>query len=158
VAQIDGIAQPIDAGAARRLAAKAEIIPVVLGSDSEVLDLGRASRAFTRAQRRALEERDGGCASCGRPGAYAEAHHLTWWSRGGTSDLDNGILLCTACHHRVHNDGWEIRIDPPAGARGDRPNRRRTGGTVWFIPPAHIDPARTPRLRGRARFDWRLAA
>ncbi|GAA4354127.1 HNH endonuclease [Microbacterium rhizosphaerae] len=158
VAQIDGIAQPIDAGAARRLAAKAEIIPVVLGSDSEVLDLGRASRAFTRAQRRALEERDGGCASCGLPGAYAEAHHLTWWSRGGTSDLDNGILLCTTCHHRVHNDGWEIRIDPPPGARGDRPNRRRTGGTVWFIPPAHIDPARTPRLGGRARFDWRLAA
>ncbi|MGO4690327.1 DUF222 domain-containing protein [Glaciibacter sp. 2TAF33] len=39
-AQIDGIEQPISAGTVRRLAAEAEIIPMVLGGDSEVLDLG----------------------------------------------------------------------------------------------------------------------
>ncbi|MFT4229948.1 MAG: DUF222 domain-containing protein [Microbacterium sp.] len=152
IAAIDGIAQPIDAGTARRMAATAEIIPIVLGADSEVLDVGRAHRSFTRAQRLALEERDGGCASCGLPGSYAEAHHLTWWSRGGPTDLRNGILLCTACHHRIHNEGWEIRIDPPPTS-GDV-----TAGTAWFIPPAHVDPARTPRLGGRSRFDWVRAA
>jgi hypothetical protein len=164
IAEIDGIAQPIDAGTARRMAAGAEIIPVVLGTDSEVLDVGRAARSFTRAQRLALHERDGGCASCGLPGAYTEAHHLLWWSRGGPTDLCNGILLCTSCHHRVHDDGWEIRIDPPPGGdgrgrgRGRGRKRNLTGGTVWFIPPAHIDPTRTPRLGGRARRGWRLAA
>ncbi|MFT4050725.1 MAG: DUF222 domain-containing protein [Microbacterium sp.] len=149
---IDGITQPIDAGTARRLAATAEIIPIVLGAESEVLDLGRASRVFTRAQRLALAERDGGCASCGLPSSYAEAHHLTWWSHDGPTDLRNGILLCTACHHRIHNEGWEIRIDPPPGSRD------ATAGTVWFIPPAHIDPERAPRLGGRARFDGARAA
>jgi hypothetical protein len=161
VAEIDGIVQPVDAGTARRMAAGAEIIPVVLGTDSEVLDVGRAARSFTRAQRLALYERDGGCASCGLPGAYTEAHHLLWWSRGGPTDVCNGILLCTACHHRVH-DGWEIRIDPPPGldGRGRSGGRKRSlmGARVWFIPPAHIDPTRTPRLGGRARHGWRLAA
>lgn len=162
VAEIDGIGQPVDAATARRMAAAAEIIPVVLGTDGEVLDLGRATRSFTRAQRLALHERDGGCAACGLPGAYAEAHHLVWWSRGGRTDLHNGVLLCTACHHRVHDDGWEIRIDPPPRNRPTESRRdaRRdlAGETVWFIPPAYLDPARTPRLGGRARFGWKLAA
>jgi hypothetical protein len=143
VATIDGIAQPIDAGTARRMAADAEVIPIVLGTDSEVLDVGRKRRLFSRAQRLALWERDGGCASCGAPPAMTEAHHIGWWSRGGSTDLGNGVLLCTGCHHTIHRDGWEIRID---------------GRDVWLIPPAHIDPARTPRLGGRRRFDYRRAA
>src|SRR5690606_11200020 len=40
-ATIAGVDEPISAGTARRLAADAELIPVVLGADSEVLDLGR---------------------------------------------------------------------------------------------------------------------
>lgn len=41
-----------------------------------------------------------------------------------------------------------------------RASRGATGGTVYFIPPAHIDPGRTPRLGGRKRFDaaWGLVA
>ncbi|MDL9978541.1 HNH endonuclease [Microbacterium sp. ASV49] len=151
VAEIDGVSQPIDAGTARRMCANAEIIPLVLGADSEILDFGKARRPFSRAQRLALEERDGGCVFCGLPGSYAEAHHVEWWSRGGPTDLTNGVLLCTACHHRIHNDGWEIRIETPPGAHA-------TAGVVWFIPPPHIDPARTPRIGGRARFDWVQAA
>lgn len=148
VATIDGVAQPIDAGTARRMAANGNVIPCVLGADSEILDWGRAKRFFTPAQRMALVERDGGCASCGLPPGMTEAHHLRWWDRHeGPTDLRNGILLCTRCHHLVHNEGWEIRIDPPP--RGDV-----TAGTVWFIPPAHIDRARTPRLGGRKRFDF----
>lgn len=151
VAEIDGIARPVDAGAVRRMAGNAEIVPCVLGGDSEVLDFGVRRRPFTRAQRLALEERDGGCASCGLPGSFAEAHHLTWWSAGGATDLENGALLCTACHHRIHDQGWRIRIDPP-------PSGNVTGGTVWFIPPPDIDPRGTPRIGGRARFGWPAAA
>lgn len=151
-ATIDGTAQPIDAATARRMAADAEVIPCVLGGDSEILDFGRARRLFSRAQKLALVERDGGCAFCGLPPQYAEGHHLRWWDRdhGGT-DLTNAILLCTGCHHRVHADDWQIRVDPP-------PSGDATGGSVWFFPPRHLDPAQTPRLGGRRRFDFSLVA
>ncbi|TYL52875.1 HNH endonuclease signature motif containing protein [Agromyces mariniharenae] len=138
-ARIDGLDQPISAGTARRMAADAELIPAVLGRESLPLDLGRAARLFTKAQRLALGERDGGCASCGQNIAYVEAHHIFWWLRdAGPTDLSNGVLLCSFCHHMIHRDGWEIR----------------PGATeVWFIPPPHVDPAQVPRLGGRARFE-----
>ena len=138
-AAIDGLDQPISAATARRLAADAEVIPAVLGGERVPLDLGRATRLFTKAQRLALGERDGGCASCGQNIGYVEAHHIRWWQRdAGPTDLANGVLLCSFCHHRMHRENWGIRA---------------TRDSVWFIPPPHIDPARTPRLGGRARFD-----
>ncbi|MFE6256600.1 DUF222 domain-containing protein [Agromyces sp. NPDC057865] len=136
-AQFDGHDHPISAGTARRMAADAELIPAVLGGDSLPLDLGRAARLFTRAQRLALGERDGGCASCGQNIAYVEAHHIDWWHRDtGATDLSNGVLLCSFCHHMIHREGWQIRPGP---------------SEVWFIPPPHVDPAQVPRLGGRAR-------
>ncbi|GGD69756.1 HNH endonuclease signature motif containing protein [Microbacterium murale] len=142
-ATIDGIDQPISAAAARRMAADGGVIPCVLGGDSEILDWGRKKRFFTKAQRLALAERDGGCAMCNLPPEMVKAHHMRWWKRHhGRTDLSNGILLCESCHHRIHDNGWEIYID------GAGVNAR-----VWFIPPTHVDPARTPRLGGRARFD-----
>ncbi|MGO1544673.1 MAG: DUF222 domain-containing protein [Gulosibacter sp.] len=149
LASIDGNTL-IDIATARKLAAAANIIPAVLGTDGAVLDLGRDARHFSRAQRLALVERDGGCAFCGLPPSMTEAHHIRWWkAHDGTTNLDNGILLCTTCHHRVHA-GWDIRIvhNPEAP-----PGARRSGGTVWFIPPATIDPRQEPRLGGRKRFD-----
>lgn len=130
-----------DALAARRLASDVEVIPWVMGGDGEILDWGRDKRGFTKAQRLALAERDGGCACCGAPVAWAEVHHIQWWSRGGRTGLSNGILPCTACHHRIHDDGWEIRI----GGGGIH-------AAVWFIPPPWIDPARAPRPGGRRRY------
>ena len=138
-ARIDGIDEPISAATARRMAADAEVIPAVLGGPSLPLDLGRAARLFSRAQRLALGERDGGCASCGQNIAYVEAHHIDWWERdAGPTDLANGVLLCSFCHHAVHREGWGIRA---------------TAGSVWFIPPPHVDPQRMLRLGGRARFE-----
>ncbi|WP_432806393.1 HNH endonuclease [Microbacterium neungamense] len=61
---------------------------------------------------------------------------------GGGTDLSNGILLCVACHHRIHDDGWEIRIEGTG-----------VTATPVFIPPPWLDPQRTPRRGGRARFD-----
>ncbi|WP_308799574.1 DUF222 domain-containing protein [Agromyces silvae] len=139
LAEIDGIDRPIAAATARKLAADAELIPIVLGADSAPLDLGRATRLFTKPQRIALMERDGGCACCGANITYAEAHHIQWWARDhGRTDLANGVMLCTSCHHRIHDQGWRIHTDGPR---------------IWFIPPPHIDPSQHPRLGGRARFD-----
>jgi hypothetical protein len=137
--QIDGVSTPVSAGTVRRMAADAHLIPVVLGTDSEVLDLGRTHRLFSRVQKLALAERDGGCAwtGCPHPPSYTEAHHIRWWdSDHGPTNLANGILLCRSHHHRVHHDEWDIQV---------REN------VPYFIPPAHIDPHRRPRPGGRIR-------
>jgi hypothetical protein len=137
--QIDAVPSPVSAGTVRRMAADAHLIPAVLGSHSEVLDLGRKQRLFSRAQKLALAERDGGCAwtGCPHPPSYTEAHHIHWWDNDhGPTNLDNGILLCSTHHHRVHHDRWEIRV------RDNVP---------YFTAPAHIDPHRRPRPGGRIR-------
>ena len=125
----DGL-DSLTAAQTRRLACTAKIIPAVLGADSEVLDLGRARRLFTPAQRKALLVRDKRCraAGCDIPGTWCEAHHLTPWSAGGGTDLANSVLLCSHHHHRVHDPAWEHERN----ARGDlifrkRLDRRLTG-------------------------------
>jgi len=139
-AQIDGVDAGVSATTARILAAEANIIPAVLGGAGEVLDLGRARRLFSPAQRQALAEQYGGCAfpGCGHPPSYTEAHHLHWWSRGGPTDLANGIPLCSFHHHRVHDDGWEIHME-------DR--------VPHFIPPPWCDPDQVPRRGGQRMVD-----
>ncbi|MFD4323483.1 DUF222 domain-containing protein [Nocardioides sp. NPDC058538] len=99
---------PITAAEARRLACTANIIPAVLGSDSEVLDLGRKERFFTAAQRRALLLRSSTCEAegCDIPGTWAEAHHWIAWALGGPTDLDNAALLCSHHHHRAHDAAY----------------------------------------------------
>jgi hypothetical protein len=52
---------PINAEIARRIACDAELIPVVLGTRGEPLDVGRASRTVPTAIRRAVVLRDGRC-------------------------------------------------------------------------------------------------
>ncbi|UNK70313.1 HNH endonuclease signature motif containing protein [Microbacterium sp. H1-D42] len=140
---IDGSDQPISISAVRRMAASGGVIPCVLGTSGEILDWGREKRFFTRSQRLALAERDGGCAMCTLPPDMTRAHHIRWWQRDtGPTDLSNGVLLCESCHHRIHDNGWNIRIDGTGVA-----------ARVWFIPPPSVDPSRTPRLGGLARYD-----
>lgn len=142
-ATIDGSERPVSVSTCRRMAAGGGVIPVVLGAAGEILDWGREKRLFTRAQRLALVERDGGCVMCGLAPQLTKAHHLRWWQRDcGPTDLSNGVLLCESCHHRIHDNGWDIRIDGIG-----------TRARVWLIPPPTVDPARTPRLGGRARYD-----
>jgi hypothetical protein len=133
---IDGIDAPISARTARRLAADAELIPVVLGGESEPLDLGRAARLFSPAQRRALTVRDGGCLwpGCTAPPGWCEVAHVQPWARGGPTDLDNAMLLCPFHHRHFDLDGWTLH----------QQDKER-----WLVPPSHIDTRRTPRRVGR---------
>ena len=113
----------ISAGELRRLACTAGIIPAVLGGGSEILDLGRTSRLFSRAQRKALRVRDRRCRArgCTIPAPWCEAHHLTPWALGGATDLDDGVLLCSFHHHRAHDPTYEMERCPD----GDLELRRR---------------------------------
>jgi hypothetical protein len=135
-AYIDGIETPISAGTARIMAADAEIIPEVLGGNSEVLDYGASRRLFSRAQRLAITERDGGCAfpGCQSPPTHTEAHHIKWWNEGGLTNLDNAITVCSRHHHDIHRDDWGIEV---------------IDNVPWFVPPNTIDITRTPRRGGR---------
>lgn len=111
-------------GETRRLACNAGIIPVVLGGESQPLDVGRKRRYFQPAQRKAMAVRDRACraAGCDVPAAWCEAHHLRPWATGGPTDLADGLLLCGFHHHRAH-DG---RYDQTRLSNGDvRFHRRR---------------------------------
>jgi hypothetical protein len=98
----------------RRLACDAEVIPVVLGGTSEVLDVGRLRRLVTAVMWVALVVRDRHCTfpGCTRPPIMCHAHHIIHWLDGGKTCLDNLALLCGHHHRVIHNSPWEIRLDP----------------------------------------------
>jgi len=88
----------------RKLACDANIIPMVLGSQGQPLDVGRTKRLVTPAMLAALWARDRGCTfpGCGRPPQWADAHHVKHWIDGGTTCLLNLALLCAYHHAWVH--------------------------------------------------------
>jgi HNH endonuclease len=79
-------------------------VPVVVGSESQVLDLGRSVRLAGPGQVQRLWLRDRGCSfpGCTVPPTWCDAHHVSWWSRGGPTDLRNLALLCGRHHTVVH--------------------------------------------------------
>ncbi|GAA1178559.1 HNH endonuclease signature motif containing protein [Ornithinimicrobium humiphilum] len=103
---------PLRAEAIRRLACEADIIPVVLGGPSEILDQGRRKRLVTPAQRVRLAARDRGCTipGCTVPATWCDAHHVVPWARGGRSDLSNYALLCPRHHTFVHDRGLTATV------------------------------------------------
>jgi hypothetical protein len=95
---------PVTPETVRRITCDASIIPMVLGSDSEPLDVGRKTRTIPTAIRRALEQRDGGCVwdGCDAPPSWCDAHHLIHWADGGDTSLGNLTLLCRPHHTATH--------------------------------------------------------
>src|SRR3546814_3856994 len=75
---------------------QSQLLPAVLGSDSEILDWGRASRLFKSPQRMAAAHNHPTCQAegCMVPSTWCEAHHRNPWSQGGRTDLGDLILLC----------------------------------------------------------------
>jgi hypothetical protein len=139
----------LSAGELRLLACSAELIPAVLGTDSQVLDVGRKHRLAPPALRRVLGLRDGGCAfpGCTTPMRHCDVHHVTPWQLGGPTNRDNTVALCRVHHalcepspptmgddgETISVDSWEVRIDGR--------------GLPEFIPPAALDPNRNPIRR-----------
>ncbi|MFF0465958.1 DUF222 domain-containing protein [Micromonospora zamorensis] len=117
----------------RRLACDAAILPAVLNSTGQPLDLGRQRRLITGPLRRALVLRDRGCAfpGCDRPPRWCDTHHIHHWANGGPTNLNNAVLLCGHHHRHLHHNDWTIRL-------GDDNHPE-------FIPPAWLDPDQLPR-------------
>lgn len=122
----------------RRLACDAGILPVVLGGDSVVLDMGRSRRLATHEQRLALRVMYHTCAipGCDVGFDWCRPHHLDPWKLrpsglsglsglsgpsdasassasgvGGPTDLANLVPLCSRHHHAAHEGGWQLRLD-----------------------------------------------
>uniref|UniRef100_UPI003783B634 HNH endonuclease signature motif containing protein n=1 Tax=Nocardioides sp. TaxID=35761 RepID=UPI003783B634 len=115
--------EKISPALARRLACEAGIIPVVLGGDSQPLDVGRRRRLYSKAQRVAMFVRDRGCRAegCDRTTGL-HAHHKTRWADGGNTDLAAGVSLCPWHHARAHDTHYQTTYQP----NGDVTFHRRT--------------------------------
>ncbi|MCG8923447.1 HNH endonuclease signature motif containing protein [Lentzea sp. CC55] len=116
----------------RKIACDCAVIPMVLGTRSQVHDVGRRTRTINAGLRRVLVARDRGCTfpGCTRPPSHCEAHHVRHWANGGETNLDNLTLLCRRHHDLVHHSDWEPEM---------------AGGRPVFRPPAFVDPDRRPR-------------
>ena len=125
--------EPLSAGEVRRIACDAGIIPVVLGSESQPLDVGREERLVTPAIRRAVIARDGGCVipGCEAPPGHCDAHHLVHWADGGPTSIDNLALVCPPHHRAIHRGTWRVTI---------------TDGRVHTHRPPWADPPRPPHV------------
>jgi hypothetical protein len=136
----------VSPGELRMRACDADLVPVVLGTGSTVLDVGRRHRLAPPGLRLAVALRDGGCAfpGCDTPMWHCDVHHIVPWQLGGPTNLGNLVALCRS-HHRLVEprppstlvegisetaDQWEVRV----GSRG----------LPEFLPPRAVDPARVP--------------
>ena len=134
-----GFTGPVTANTAELIACDSTLTSVAVDAAGAPLDVGRAERLFTPAIRKGLAVRDGGCAhpGCGRPVSWCDAHHIQPWSSGGTTSLDNGVLLCRLHHTAIHHGGWQVYLGP------DR--------HPWFIPPHKPGQPEPAHLRSHAR-------
>ena len=132
---------------ARRLACDADILPAVMGSDSQLLDLGRTTRLFAGDLRQAIVLRDRGCVfpGCHREPRDCDAHHIKPWEDGGPTSFDNGALVCPT-HHRL------VEPDPHADRATEHERwhmRMSLDGIPEVIPPSINDQYRQPQRHKR---------
>ena len=119
---ITGFDQALSPTEIRILACDAQIIPAVLGTHGEILDLGHAKRLVTPGLTAALHLRDKGCTfpGCTTPPSWCDGHHIVYWAKGGKTDLDNLALLCRHHHTEVHRRGHIATVDRITGVHWAR--------------------------------------
>jgi hypothetical protein len=126
----------------RRLACDSRLV-TMLKDGGEVLDVGRSTRTVSKALRRALQARDGGCAmpGCTEDRAWRlHAHHVWHWADGGPTCLDNLVLVCKAHHHAIHHDSFSVTL----AAGGRFVFRNPDGDLLQDIPPPVLAAAPLP--------------
>ncbi len=134
---IEGQTASISVESAQRHMCNAGSVPLLFDDDGRSLNLGRTQRLFSSRQRDALAARDGGCIApdCDRPPSWTEAHHITEFSRGGRTDVVDGVLLCRHHHLWIHNNGWHID---------------RRGAEYWLTPPVTLRGREPVLLRSKS--------
>ena len=87
------------------------LVAAALDQEGNVLDIGRKTRAIPTPIRRALMIRDQGCRFPGCANRrFLHGHHVNHWLHGGTTSLDNLVLLCSAHHRQVHEGGFALQV------------------------------------------------
>jgi len=133
-----GDGTPIPTEKIRDLACQSDILPGIFRGVSQPLDLGRSRRAASPAQKIALVARDKACVGCGANANWTQAHHITPWAAQGNTNLNDMVLLCSRCHHKVHDDHWQVHKTP-------------TGKHHLKPPPKHLRHALRQRNKTRRR-------
>ena len=118
------------------LACNARFTGVVYDRRGRPIWRAHSVRRATEAQRQLLIARDGGCFACGARPDICDAHHVRPVSEGGATSIDNMVLACWGCHHKIHCFGWQIH--GPPGRRTLHPPRAVTHG------PAHAPERANP--------------
>jgi len=103
---IDGT--PLPQSVLERLACNSDLTGVLFGGSGSPIWVGRSHRHATLAQWKALLARDRGCVGCGAAPNRCEAHHVVPWSHGGSTDISNLVLVCSRCHHDLHDRGMKL--------------------------------------------------
>ena len=130
----------------------------VFNARGQPIWFGRQRRYASRSQFAALIARDGGCVLCGRDPSRCEAHHLDPFNSPsqGETNVENMALVCTSCHHGLHDSKRTLiwRHAPPN--RGPDDAELATGANqkgarrVWSTRPAtssELAPARHSKPR-----------
>jgi hypothetical protein len=100
---------PVSARTVERLACDCSLTRILM-QESVAIDVGRSKRVVSGPARKALAARDGHCRwpGCDRAASWSAAHHVVHWINGGSTDLDNLVLLCHRHHWMVHEGGWQL--------------------------------------------------
>ena len=122
----------VPAETSRRVACDAAAVVMRHALDGTVLDVGRKRRTVPPALRRALTARDHRCRFPGCSAKHCDAHHVRHWARGGSTRLDNLVLLCRRHHRAVHEEGFGVALHDDGEARFTRPD----GRPLLEAPPA----------------------
>ena len=130
-----GFGASISAARARWLACDGNVTGVVIGPESQPLDMGRTHRVSPPHLRRGVEIRDKGCvfAGCGAPTHWCDVHHLVHWVDDGPTSLENSALLCERHHTKVHH-GFRVERRPDGRWRTWRPD----GSEISVHPPLRV--------------------
>jgi len=112
---------------------------------------GRARYTVPRPLFRQIAARDGGCRFPGRnrPVAHCEAHHITYWRHGGTTDCGNLVLLGNRHHHLVHRQRLTLELRPDATLHVRWAPTRTTSSTPRGAPPRNAPPRRSVATTNR---------
>ena len=97
------------------LAGRANLFLAVFdGATGSALNLFRARRTASPAQRLMLIARDGGCTKpgCTVPAYGCQVHHATAdWAAGGQTNVDDLALACGPDNRMVGPGGWSTRVN-----------------------------------------------
>ena len=123
---LDG--RPLHPADAAMVACDTSSVAHTLDASGEILNLGRKTRAWNTAQRRAISVRDGGCRFVGCHHTHYDIHHIRHWEHDGRTDVVNGCCFCRR-HHRMLHLGYEAQGDPDGELRFYRPDGSYLGAT-----------------------------